>query len=113
MARSTTQKKPDDLFFTLSFMIVMALMIGLFLAYLWMHNSVTTTIKDNASLGRLEASLVNKNKELHGEISRLSRGDRITSIARNQLGMVSPEPESLVVFVPKNLTYNTNVLSKE
>ena len=107
MAKSAQNKKPDDLFFTLSFMVVMALMIGLFLGYLWMHNSVTTTIKENVALRKLETSLVNKNKELRGEISRLSRGDRITSIARDRLDMVSPAPESLVVFVPAQLIANT------
>lgn len=108
MARSTAQQhKSDDLFFTLSFMVVMALMIGLFLGYLWMHNSVTTTIKENVALQRFEQKLINKNKELRSEISRLSRGDRITSIARTQLGMVSPEPESLVVFVPNDFLAKT------
>ncbi len=113
MAQSTSHQKSDDLFFTLSFMVVMALMIGLFLGYLWMHNTVTTTIKENVALQQFEQKLTNKNKELRSEISQLSRGDRITTIAREKLGMVSPEPESLVVFVPNNLIANSEQPNQE
>ena len=94
----------DDMFFTLSFMVVVSLIIILFLGYLWVHNSVTKTIKDNMSLRQMEEQLDNKNRELRSELSQLSRGDRIKRIAREELDMVTPKPESLVVFIDQNDT---------
>jgi cell division protein FtsL len=51
----------------------------------------------------MEEKLDNQNRELRSQVSRLSRGDRIRRIARDQLGMVTQEPESLVVFVSDDL----------
>lgn len=90
------------MFFTMSFMVVISLLIGLFLGYLWVHNAVTKTIKENVALRKLEHQLDNRNRELRSEISDLSRGDRIKRIARTELNMVTPEPESLVVFIDEN-----------
>lgn len=89
----------NDLFFTLSFMVAISLLIGMFLGYLWVHNAVTTTIKENMALRKMEEKLDNQNRELRSQVSRLSRGDRIRGIARDRLGMVTQEPESLVVFL--------------
>jgi len=88
-----------DFFFTMSFLLVMSILIGCFLGYLWIHNTVTETIKENVALRKMERQLENRNKELRSEISELSRGDRIKRIAREQLHMQSPEPESLIVFI--------------
>lgn len=99
MARKTKGSR-DDFFFTFSFVVVITVLIGLFLGYLWIYNSVTGTIKENMALRRMQTQLENTNKELKSELSVLSRGDRIKRIARTQLHMVTPEPESLAVFVP-------------
>ncbi|MBS1272564.1 MAG: Cell division protein FtsL [Candidatus Marinimicrobia bacterium] len=96
---AASKKTSDDMFFTMSFMVVVALLIGLFLGYLWVHNAVTKTIKENMALRKLEQQLDNQNRELRSELTNLSRGDRIKRIARTELGMVTPEPESLVVFI--------------
>lgn len=96
---ATKKNGADDMFFTLSFMVVVSLIIVLFLGYLWVHNAVTKTIKDNMTLRQMEEQLDNKNRELRSELSQLSRGDRIKRIAREELNMVTPEPESLVVFI--------------
>lgn len=93
----------SDIFFTLSFMIAISLLIAVFLGYLWVHNSVTTTIKENVALRRMEEKLDNRNRELKSQIRRLSRGDRIKRIAREDLGMVIPEPESLVVLFSEEI----------
>lgn len=77
----------------------MSVVIGLFVGYLWIHNTVTSTIKENMALRRMETQLENRNKELESAVSQLSRGDRIQRIARQELQMVTPEPESLVVFL--------------
>jgi len=91
----------DDFFFTFSFVVVITVLIGLFLGYLWIYNSVTGTIKENMALRRMQTQLENTNKELKSELSVLSRGDRIKRIARTRLHMVTPEPESLAVFIPE------------
>ncbi len=54
------------------------------------------------ALRKMEEKLDNRNRELKSQISRLSRGDRIRRIAREQLHMVTQEPESLVVFITED-----------
>jgi len=93
------KQSSNDMFFTMTFMVVVTLLIGLFLGYLWVHNAVTNTIKENMALRKLEQQLDNQNRELRSELTNLSRGDRIKRIARSELGMVTPKPESLVVFI--------------
>ncbi len=100
MARKKSRtKNTGDFFFTFSFVIITSIMIGLFVGYLWIHNAVTSTIKENMALRHMETQLENRNKELNSAISQLSRGDRIKRIARDELQMVIPEPESLAIFV--------------
>lgn len=100
MARKKSRTgNSGDFFFTFSFVIITSVVIGLFVGYLWIHNAVTSTIKENMALRHMETQLENRNKELQSEISQLSRGDRIKRIARDELQMVTPEPESLVIFM--------------
>ncbi len=98
MGRSK-KKKSSEFFFTLSFMIIMTGVIGLFIGYLWIYNAVTGTIEENEALRRMETQLEHRNQELQSAVSQLSRGDRIKQIARTDLHMVTPPPESLVVFL--------------
>ncbi len=94
-----TQEASRDFFFTLSFLVIMSLLIGCFLGYLWIHNAVTSTIQENVALRKMETELENRNKELRSEITSLSRGDRIKRMAREQLDMRTPAPESLVIVL--------------
>ena len=41
-------------------------------------------------------------KELKMEVLNLSRSDRISSVARNELNMVPAEPETLMIFINKD-----------
>ena len=36
---------------------------------------------------------------MHADIARLKRADRITALAEKELNLITPEPESLVVFI--------------
>lgn len=106
MARNKQRSGQDDFFFTFSFVVVITVLIGLLLGYLWIYNSVTRTIKQNMALRQMQTQLENTNKELKGELSVLSRGDRIKRIARTQLHMVTPEPETLAVFIDNEYLLN-------
>ena len=46
--------------------------------------------------------LDNSLKELKMEVINLSRSDRISSVARNELNMVPAEPETLMIFINKD-----------
>ena len=46
--------------------------------------------------------LDNSLKELKTEVLNLSRSDRISSVARDQLSMVPAEPETLIIFINQN-----------
>ena len=102
MARKRKKRSASrDFFFTLTFLVIMTLLIGCFLGYLWIHNAVTSTIQENVALRKMEIKLENRNKELRSDISYLSRGSRIKQIAREQLNMRTPNPESLVIEIPE------------
>ena len=72
-----------------------ALMIG----YVWLNNEVTATLNDISFLDRE----LSKNRTavdlLDAEIAHLSRSDRITDKARNELNMVFPDPEPIRLAV--------------
>lgn len=102
MARKRKKRAASrDFFFTLTFLVIMTLLIGCFLGYLWIHNAVTSTIQENVALRKMEIKLENRNKELRSDISYLSRGSRIKQIAREELNMRTPNPESLVIEIPE------------
>ena len=75
-----------------------AMMIG----YVWLNNEVTATLNDISSLSRK----LSKNRTaidlLDAEIAHLSRSDRITLKAKNELNMVFPEPESIKLTTKVN-----------
>lgn len=75
-----------------------AMMIG----YVWLNNEVTGTLND-ISLLKKELS---KNRTainlLDAEIAHLSRSDRITRKAKNDLNMVFPEPEPVRLVTKVN-----------
>ena len=41
-------------------------------------------------------------KELKMDITELSRGDRISYVARRELNMVPAEPETLIIFIDQD-----------
>ncbi|MCH7955899.1 MAG: hypothetical protein IIC40_09170 [Candidatus Marinimicrobia bacterium] len=66
-----------------------AMMIG----YVWLNNEVTATLNDISSLNRQLSKDRTAVDLLDAEIAHLSRSDRITDKAKNELNMVFPDPE--------------------
>lgn len=50
-----------------------------------------------------ERELIAQNREIKIEIERLSRSERIQKIAKEQLKMYIPDPETLTVKIDKEL----------
>ena len=71
------------------------------IGYLWVYNQTDVTAADLGAKQQLILGLENTNQELQVAIDQLSRIDRITAIARSQLGMVVPPAESLIVYLPE------------
>ncbi|MCH8068306.1 MAG: cell division protein FtsL [Candidatus Marinimicrobia bacterium] len=101
--RNRKSKKQQEFINSLLFFVVTLLSISSLLTYLWVYNEVNITDREISGLKRIQENIAVENREIRSEIGRLSRIDRITEIARKELQMVTPEPESLVVFVDKEI----------
>ena len=75
-----------------------ALMIG----YVWLNNEVTATLNDISLLDRELSKNLTAINLLDAEIAHLSRSDRITDKAKNELNMVFPEPEPVKLAAKVN-----------
>jgi len=85
----------------LAFFFWTIFMVSAAISYLWIYNQtdiVAATLEENR---KQVAELENSSRELQVAIDHLSQIDRITSIARGQLGMYVPPAESLIVYVPE------------
>ncbi|MFQ6617016.1 MAG: hypothetical protein ACE5HZ_09710, partial [Fidelibacterota bacterium] len=78
--------------------VVSLLSISGLLVYLWVYNEINITARGIDALQRIQQNAEAENIQLHSEIAALKRVDRITRIAEDELHMVTPEPETLVVF---------------
>jgi cell division protein FtsL len=67
--------------------------------YLWIYNQTEVLTADLMTKRRQILELEHTNRELQVDIDNLMRIDRITQIARTQLGMYVPPAESLVVSI--------------
>ena len=63
------------------------------IGYVWLNNEVTATLNDISLLERELSKNHTAIDLLDAEIAHLSRSDRITDKARNELNMVFPDPE--------------------
>ncbi|MEE9466116.1 MAG: cell division protein FtsL [Candidatus Neomarinimicrobiota bacterium] len=71
------------------------------IAYLWTYNQTDVVAARMAETRLTIVQLENENRELQAAIDNLARMDRITRLARNQLEMHVPAPESLIVYLPE------------
>ncbi|MBV54910.1 MAG: cell division protein FtsL [Candidatus Marinimicrobia bacterium] len=101
-----TRKNQQDFINSLLFFVISVLFISGFLTYLWIYNEINLTVRDIVKLEQIHENLLTENRELDNTNAALSRSDRIASVARDKLGMISPEPETLVVYV------NPDILAK-
>ncbi len=69
------------------------------ITYLWVYNQNDVMAAELADKRGHITELDNENRELQVFIDKLSQIDRITHLARTQLGMVAPAAESLIVYV--------------
>lgn len=97
--RRRTSRKQKEFINSLLFLAVSLLSVSGLLVYLWVYNEIILTERGNTGLRKTQESLLEDNKRLEGDIARLMRADRITSIAEKELNLVTPVPETLVVFI--------------
>ncbi|MCH7497053.1 MAG: cell division protein FtsL [Candidatus Marinimicrobia bacterium] len=69
------------------------------ITYLWVYNQNDVMAAYLVDKRSLIVELENDNRELQVIIDKLSQIDRITHLARAELGMVAPAAESLIVYL--------------
>ncbi len=97
--RRKLSRKQREFINSILFLAVSLLSVTGLLIYLWVYNEIILTEKTNDGLHQSRASLMEDNRRMKADIARLMRADRITAIAEKDLKLVTPEPESLVVFM--------------
>ena len=101
--KSMRQKKFFN--FLLFFITVITIVFGSII-YLWVHNETKLIERNNIILTKTKQLLIEENKKLKGDIARLMRADRITKIAEDELGLITPTPEKIVVLVDDDFYEN-------
>ena len=82
-------------YFTIAVVIIS---IG-FVSHITFRNECIDVQLEISDLVRIKKEYENKVKFLDGEVNSLMSPNRIERVARERFGMVSPEPESLIVIV--------------
>ena len=100
--RKRRSKKSADFLQTLLFFITTMLSISGLIIYLWVYTEIDETMLTIEIQSQVTKELDNSLKELKMEVLSLSRSDRISSVARDQLSMVPAEPETLIIFINQN-----------
>ena len=100
--RKRRSKKSADFLQTLLFFITTMLSISGLIIYLWVYTEIDETMLTIEIQSQVTKELDNSLKELKTEVLNLSRSDRISSVARDQLSMVPAEPETLIIFINQN-----------
>ncbi len=67
--------------------------------YLWIYTEIDQTVINIETQREVSKELKNSLNELEIEISRLSRGDRISRVARTELDMVPAKPETIMIYI--------------
>ncbi len=96
-------RKQKELFQTLVFFFTTILSIAGLIVYLWIYTEVDETLMALDLQNQMTRELANSIKELKIDIAQLERVDRLTSVARKELGMVVSQPETLVIYVDPDL----------
>ena len=100
--RKRRSKKSSEFIQTLLFFITTMLSISGLIIYLWVYTEIDETMLAIEVQNQVTKELDNSLKELKMEVINLSRSDRISSVARNELNMVPAEPETLMIFINKD-----------
>lgn len=97
LPRATPGMSLVSFFFWTTFLVSAAI------TYLWVYNQTDVVALQLVEAQGLIEELENTNRDLQVAIDELSQIDRITRIARNELGMVMPAAESLFVYLPERV----------
>ena len=100
--RKRRSKKSSEFIQTLLFFMTTMLSISGLIIYLWVYTEIDETMLAIEVQNQVTKELDNSLKELKMEVLNLSRSDRISSVARNELNMVPAEPETLIIFINKD-----------
>jgi len=92
-------RKNNDLIQTVIFFSSSILSIAGLIIYLWIYTEIDQTVINIETQKQVSKELRNSLSELEIEISRLSRGDRISRIARTELDMVPAKPETIMIYI--------------
>ena len=102
MKRTRKSRKNREFIQTLIFFLTTIISISGLVAYLWVYTEIDETMLTIEIQNQVVHELSNSVKELEMEISNLSRGDRISKVAKMQLGMIPAQPETLLIYVSSN-----------
>jgi len=92
-------RKNNDLIQTVIFFSSSILSIAGLIMYLWIYTEIDQTVINIETQKDVSKELRNSLSELEIEISRLSRGDRISRVARTELDMVPAKPETIMIYI--------------
>ena len=82
------------IFFSFSILSIFGLIM-----YLWIYTEIDQNMLAINTQKKVKNELENNLNELKMEISQLSRGDRISKYAKDELGMIPAIPETLIIEI--------------
>ena len=106
--RKRRSKKNREFFQTLLFFSTTILSIAGLIFYLWVYTEVDETMLAIEVQNQVSIELDNSVNELKMDITQLSRGDRISQVARTKLNMIPAQPETLTIYIDKNIITDAN-----
>ena len=106
--RKRRSKKKREFFQTLLFFSTTILSITGLIVYLWVYTEVDETMLAIEVQNQVSIELDNSVNELKMDITQLSRGDRISQVARTELNMIPAQPETLMIYIDKNIITDAN-----
>ncbi len=82
-------------------MFVVLVLAGVFVAcslfYVWSHHQILSLAYDTSEAAREEQALLKENKKLRLELAALKSPGRIERVASQELGLVTPQKEQLII----------------
>lgn len=99
--RRRSRKNQEYLQSFLFFLSSILSIVGL-LVYLWVYTEIDETVIGIETQKQVALELQNSIDELEIEISQLSRGDRISRVARMELQMVPAKPETVMIYIDRS-----------
>ena len=106
--RKRRSKKNREFFQTMLFFSTTILSITGLIFYLWVYTEVDETMLAIEIQNQVSIELDNSVNELKMDITQLSRGDRISQVARPKLNMIPAQPETLTIYIDKNIITGAN-----